>query len=152
MSNDPTPAEALEAIARSRSEVRERIAAGGWRYDVTYAAIIAGMVGGQALEGPFNILASSLGILALAVIFQHEARRTGVRITGVSPRNARWVAIGCGLVFAAVMLGLVWLRREADHLPVALIAGGGALVAFGAALIGSRVWRRVYRAEMRGPQ
>lgn len=152
MTNDPTPAEALEAIARTRSEVRERIAAGGWRYDASYAAIMAGMVGGQALEGPFNVLASSLGVLALAVIFQHETRRTGVRITGISPRNARWVAIGCGLVFAAVMLGLVWLRREADHLPVALIAGGGALVTFVAALIGSRVWRRVYRAEMRGTQ
>ena len=148
MSEDPTPAEALEAIARSRRTVHDRVATGGWRYDLTYAAIVAGMVGGQALDIPFNVLASTLGVLALAVIFQHESRRTGLRITGVSPRRARWVAIAMGLVFAAVMLGVVYLRRTAQDVPVALIVAAAAAVAFGHALIGSRIWRRVYRAEM----
>lgn len=148
MSEDPTPAEALEAIARSRRAVHERVTSGGWRYDLTYAAIVAGMVGGQALGIPFNVFASTFGVLALAVIFQHESRRTGLRITGVSPRRARWVAIAMGLVFAAVMLGVVYLGRSTPEAPVGLIAGAAAGIAFGLALIGSRIWRRVYRAEM----
>ena len=149
MSEDPTPAEALEAIARSRRDVHDRVAVGGWRYDLSYAAIAAGMVGGQALDTPFNLTASTLGILALVVLFQAESRRTGLRITGVSPRWARWVAIGCGLLFGALMLGVIALRRDAPHLPVGLIAGGAAAATFAVALIGSRLWRRVYRAEMR---
>ncbi|MFA4893364.1 hypothetical protein [Brevundimonas sp.] len=148
MSEDPTPAEALEAIARSRRAVHDRVATGGWRYDLTYAAIMAGMVGGQAFDIPFNVFASTFGVLALAVIFQHESRRTGLRITGVSPRRARWVAIAMGLVFAAVMLGIVYLRRTASDVPVALIVAVAAGIAFVLALVGSRVWRRVYRAEM----
>ncbi len=148
MSEDPTPAEALEAIARSRRAVHDRVATGGWRYDLTYAAIMAGMVGGQALDIPFNVFASTFGVLALAVIFQHESRRTGLRITGVSPRRARWVAIAMGLVFAAVMLGIVYLRRTASDVPLTLIVAVAAGIAFVLALVGSRVWRRVYRAEM----
>lgn len=146
--DQPTPTEALEAIARSRRAVHDRVATGGWRYDLTYAALVGGMVGGQALDLPFNVLASTLGVLGLAVIFQLESRRTGLRITGVSPRRARWVAIAMGLLFAAVMLGLIFVRRTTPDLPVALIAGAAAAAAFLLALVGSRLWRRVYRAEM----
>ena len=148
MPKDPSPAEALEAIARSRRAVHDRVATGGWRYDLIYAAVVAGMVGGQALDNPSNVLASTLGVVALAGVFQHESRRTGLRITGVSPRRARWVAIAMGLVLAAVMLGLVYLKRTAADVPVALIGGAATAVAFVLALIGSRLWRRVYRAEM----
>lgn len=155
MTNDqqtpgPTPAEALAAIERSRQTVHDRIASGGWRYDLTYAALMAGMVGGQALDTPFNILASSLGILGLAVIFQHETRRTGLRLTGVSPKYARWVAIGIGLLFAACIVGLALVRRESPDTPVWVVATAAMSFAFAVALIGSRLWRRVYRAEMGG--
>lgn len=146
--DQPTPAEALEAIARSRRQVHDRVAAGGWRYDLGYAALTAGMVAGQVFEAPMNVVASSLGVLGLAVLFQHESRRTGLRITGVSPKRARWVAVGCGLLFAAVMLGLVILRRKVPELSPGLLAGGAAVLTFVLALIGSRIWRRVYRAEM----
>lgn len=148
MSEDPTPSEALEAIARSRRAVHDRVATGGWRYDLIYAAIVAGMVGGQALEAPFNIFASSFGVIGLAVMFQHESRRTGLRITGVSPRRARWVAIGMGVVLGAVMIGLVGLRLRAPEAPLAAIGAAAAAVAFVLALGGSRLWRRVYRTEM----
>ena len=148
MPEDPNPAEALEAIARSRRAVHDRVATGGWRYDLIYAALVAAMVGGQALDMPFNIFASTFGVLGLAVIFQHESRRTGLRITGVSPRRARWVAIGLGVVLGAVMLGLVGLRLRAPDAPFFAIGAGAAVVAFALALAGSRLWRRVYRAEM----
>ena len=71
------------------------------------------------------------------------------RLTGLSPRWARWVAVGIGLAFAAAMITLVVIRRQSPETPVGLIAGVAAVVTFGLALIGSRIWRRVYRAEMR---
>ena len=144
----PTPAEALAAIERSRRAVQERVATGGWRYDLIYSALAAGMVGGQAFDVPFNVLASTLGVLGLVVLFQHETRRTGLRLTGVSPRHARWVAISIGLLFAAAIIGLAFVRRERPDLSVAMIASAAAAATFLVALIGSRIWRRVYRAEM----
>src|SRR5687768_11628344 len=109
MTNDPTtetgptPAEALAAIASSRKAVHDRVADRGWRYDLSYAAIMAVMVGGQAFGNPLNVSASSLGVLALVFLFRQEARRTGLKVTGVSPKHARWVAIAIGLVAAALI-------------------------------------------------
>lgn len=145
--SDPSPAEALAAIASSRKTVHDRVALGGWRYDLTYAALVAGMVGGQALDNPFNVSASTLGLLGLVLLFQHETRRTGLRITGVSPRHARWVAIAIGLVAAAIIVGLTIVRRQSPGTDVAVVAALAAASAFVAALVGSRIWRRVYRAE-----
>lgn len=147
--SNQSPAEALAAIEASRKAVHDRVAGGGWRYDLTYAAITAGMVAGQAFDVPWNVLASSLGVLGLMVIFQRETKRTGLRLTGLSPRWARWVAVGIGLAFAAAMITLVVIRRQSPETPVGLIAGVAAVATFGVALIGSRIWRRVYRAEMR---
>lgn len=144
-----TPTEALAAIEASRRAVHDRVATGGWRYDITYSVIAAGMVAGQAFDNPWNVLASTLGVIGLMVIFRKESQRTGLKLTGVSPKWARWVAIGIGLLFAACIVGLALLRRERPDLPVELIAGVTAAAMFVVALIGSRLWRRVYRAEMR---
>lgn len=144
-----TPAEALAAIASSRKAVHDRVATGGWRYDLTYSVIAAGMVAGQVFDVPYNVLASTLGVLGLTIIFQRETKRTGLRLTGLSPRWARWVAIAIGLVFAAAMIGLMVIRRLSPETSQILIAGVAGAVVFVLALIGSRIWRRVYRAEMR---
>jgi hypothetical protein len=144
-----TPTEALAAIEKSRRAVHDRVATGGWRYDLTYSALMAGMVGGQAFDAPFNVVASTVGLMGLVVIFQKETRRTGLKLTGVSPKWARWVAIGIGLLFAACIVGLAIVRRMSPETPVPLIAAIAAAAGFVVALIGSRLWRRVYRAEMR---
>lgn len=149
MTDDPKPAEALAAIADARRTVHDRVATHGWRYDLSYAAICAGMVGAQALDIPLNVSGMTVGVLLLVVIFQAEARRTGVMVTGVSPRQARWVAIAMGLLLAGAMFGLIIARRIADPAVLPLIVAGVVAASFVIALIGSRVWRRVYRAEMR---
>lgn len=146
--DQPTPAEALAVIQRSRQIVHDKVVTGGWSYDLIYAALAAGMVGGQALDNPYNISASTLGLLGLVVLFQRESRRTGLKLTGVSPKWARWVAISIGLIFAAVIVGLAWVRRESPGVPAWQVGAVAAAIAFVAALIGSRIWRRVYRAEM----
>lgn len=148
MTDPQDPAEALAAIQASRKVVHDRVATGGWRYDLTYSALVAGMVGGQALDTPYNITATTLGLAGLVLIFQAETRRTGLKITGVSPRYARWVAVSIGLIAAAVIVGLAVVRRTMPEAPHLLIGGVAAAVAFVVALVGSRVWRRVYRAEM----
>lgn len=149
MTPQPDPAEALAAIAEARRNVRDRVAGNGWRYDLTYAGLVAGMVGAQSLDQPFSIVGVALGVAGLAVIFQRETRRTGVRVTGVSPRRARWVAIGMGLLMGAAMMGMVALRHltPADF-PLIPAVFAVMVLTFAVALIGSRVWRRVYRAEM----
>ncbi|CAN7148002.1 hypothetical protein [Brevundimonas sp. LjRoot202] len=149
MTPQPDPAEALAAIAEARRNVRDRVAGNGWRYDLTYAGLVAGMVGAQSLDQPFSMVGVALGVAGLAVIFQRETRRTGVRVTGVSPRRARWVAIGMGLLMGAAMMGMVALRylTPADF-PLIPAVFAVMVLTFAVALIGSRVWRRVYRAEM----
>ncbi|MBI2261193.1 MAG: hypothetical protein HYU62_05965 [Caulobacterales bacterium] len=149
MTPQPDPAEALAAIAEARRGVHDRVAGDGWRYDLTYAGLVAAMVGAQALDQPFSIVGIALGVAGLAVIFQRETRRTGVRVTGVSPRRARWVAIGMGLLMGAAMMGMVALRHltPADF-PLIPAVFAVMVLTFAVALIGSRIWRRVYRAEM----
>lgn len=148
MTDNPTPAEALAAIEASRRTVHDRVATHGWRYDLAYSAIVAGMVGTQALDIPFNVSGMTLGVLALVLMFRAEARRTGVKVTGVSPRNARWVAIALGAVFAGAMLGMVMARRLVDPIQLPLVVAAVMAAAFVIVLFGSRLWRRVYRAEM----
>jgi peptidoglycan/LPS O-acetylase OafA/YrhL len=149
MNTQPDPAEALAAIAEARRNVHDRVATHGWRYDLTYAGLVAVMVGAQSLDQPYGVTGVALGVAGLAVIFQRETRRTGVRVTGVSPRRARWVAIGLGLLMAAAMMGMVALRHlTPPGFPLVPAVLAVMVLAFAAALIGSRVWRRVYRAEM----
>jgi hypothetical protein len=150
MTDPIDPAAALAAIRTARDSVETRVSSRGWHYDIPYAAIVAVMVGAQALPPLFSILGSVLGVTGLLVMFRAESRRTGVRILGTTPRRARWVAIGLGGVMVLTMLGLVYVRHNRPDLPLGLITAGVMVVVFSAALTGSRLWRRVFRAEMRG--
>lgn len=146
--DQPTPAEALAAIRDSRRAVQRRIAAGSWRYDLSYSAILAMMVGSQVLDMPLNTLGVAIGVLLLAVLFRREADRLGVSITGLSPRRARWVAIGLGLAVLPLMLAAIAASRLIeDGAALALVAIGLMVTTFGLALAGSRLWLRVYRRE-----
>lgn len=146
--DQPTPAEALAAIRDSRRAVERRVAAGSWRYDLSYSAIMAMMVGSQTLDLPMNTLGVAIGVLLLAVLFRREADRLGVSITGLSPRRARWVAIGLGLAVLPLMITAIAANRLIDDgAALALVALGLMVVAFGLGLAGSRLWLRVYRRE-----
>ena len=148
MTKDPTPAEALAAIQRSQQDIQRKVAAGSWRYDIGYSAICAMMVGTQALDMPLSTLGVAVGVLLLTVLFRREANRLGVSITGLSPRRARWVAIGLGLVLIPLMVLAILLNHFATS-GVMLALGAAALMAtaFIFCLIGSRLWLRVYRRE-----
>lgn len=151
MTDPIDPAEALASIRAARDSVEARVSSKSWSYDVPYAALVAGMVGAQAGPLPVGPLGSGIGVLALALLYRAESRRTGLRILGTTPRRARWVAIGLGAVMLVAMLGLLYVRRSRPDLPLGLITAGVMAFVFVAALIGSRLWRRVFRAEMRDP-
>ena len=135
--------EALAAIRRSQEAVRQRATRGSWRYDLSYSAIAAVMVAGQALSIPFNVLASAGGALCLALLWKRWSDKNGVSVTGLSPRRARWAAVMVGLLLGALMLGALYLGRT-DQAPWALALGAAAFVI---ALLLSRLWMRLYLTE-----
>lgn len=147
MSEKPgNPDELLAEIRRSQEVVRGRIAKASWRYDLIYSTIAALMVGGQAAPTPFNVLASGCGALAFGLLWRSWSEKTGVGITGLSPKRARWVAIGLGAVFAVLMLASFYAGRRSEPLWALPLAAIG----FIAAMTFSRLWLRVYRAETEG--
>lgn len=141
---DNDPAAALAAIRQAQSTVQDRVAQGSWRYDLTYSAIAAVMVGGQAAPLPFNVLASGVGALSLALLMRAWSEKNGVMVLGTTPKNARWVAYGVGGLFLILMGLSLFVGRRDDMVwaPYALTA-----IAFVGALAFSRLWLRVYRAE-----
>lgn len=144
MSDEPENYEAqLAQIRASKHFVRDRVAAGSWRYDIVYSSIAAVMVAGQVAPAPFNVLASGGGALAFGLLWRGWADKTGVSVTGLSPKRARWVALALGALFAVLMLAAFYVGRWGEPL-WALPLG---VIAFVAALGCSRLWLRVYRAE-----
>lgn len=106
------------------------------------------MVGTQVLDMPLNTIGVALSVIGLAILFRRESDRLGVSVTGVTPRHARWVAIGLGMVMLPLMLAAIWLNARVES-PAALALGAAGLMAaaFITCLIGSRLWLRVYRRE-----
>lgn len=148
MNDTPDPAEALAAIRDAQKDVHRKVGAGSWRYDLTYSALCAGMVGSQVLDLPLNTIGVALGVVGLAVLFRRESDRLGVAVTGVSPRHARWVAIGLGMLMLPLMLAAILLNAKVESPAIlALGAAGLMIAAFVFCLVGSRLWLRVYRRE-----
>lgn len=143
MTEDPTPAEALAAIRQSRAAVARRAGEESPTWDLIYSGLVALMIGVYVFPSPVGVLGSSLGAVVLAILARKKAERTGVYVSEVRPRRARWVAWGLSLVLVAIIVAVIWGSHAGLWwLPLPL-----AGVAFVASLIGLRLWRRVYRAE-----
>jgi len=143
--DNTSPAEALASINKARAAAADGFSRHTWRYDLTYSALASGIVASQALHSPLNIVFVSVCTIGLSVLAQKWSEKHGVKVTGLTPRGGRWIAIGLGIIF----LGLAFAaftaveRLHMRWIPLALGA-----VAFGVALIGSRMWRTSYRREM----
>jgi hypothetical protein len=149
MNDQPTPAEALDLIRKSRNAVRAAVSDGkaALRYALIYSAIVGVMVGGQVLDLPFNVVCSAGGVLGLALLAKTWSDRTGIWISGVSPRRARWVAIGPGAVLLVLTLvGVHFGRQQQIWAGIPL-----GLAAFAIAMAGSWLWIKVFLAETREP-
>lgn len=140
-------AESLRALTQAREAVADRLdREAGW-YDPLYALLVGGMIASQALPFPYGTLAIAMLLLPLVLLYRVKQRRSGVRMWGITPKRARWVAVGLAAVCLCLMLGATWLGLNGHRLLAAATMGPlAAAVAF----IGSRLWRRVFRAELRG--
>lgn len=145
MTKDPTPAEALAAIRDARGSVVEQMNKAHWSLDVLYGASCAGIVAGAGLPSPIGMTVTAVSICGLAVMVRVWQKQTGVWISGLSPKRARWVSISLGVLLVGLLIASLASGRMVGHwwpsIVFGLVAGVGSVVA-------SRVWMRVYRREL----
>lgn len=139
--------EALRALTQAREGVADRLdREAGW-YDPLYALAVGLMIASQALPFPYGTVAIGVLLALLALLYKTQERRTGVRMWGITPKQARFVAAGLGLLCGGLMLASLWLMRSGQGWLGPLALGAvGATIAF----LGAKLWRRVFRAELRG--
>ena len=138
------PVEALASIRQSRGAVQARVSAGSWTYDIVYSLLVGTMVAGVALPLAGFVIVDAVCSTALVLLALWWARRNGVWVSGLTPRRARWVAIGLGLAFGGLVLSALVLKLEMGLAWAPLALG---VLAAGLALAASRLWLRVYRSE-----
>lgn len=140
---DQTPEQALEAIRQTRLHVQRGLDKWPLWYDLGYGGATGLMVGGQALPTIYSLACTAIGLAVIVVIVRKWTDRTGFWVNGYSPKNARWVAFGLAGVLIALMVGAVATRGNGPAwAPLAFGLAAGVL-----AIIGSRIWTRVYIAE-----
>ncbi len=145
MTDDQSAENALKSIHNVQAAAGDRFSRDSWAYDLPYLLFAAALVGGLGLPGPFNILVPVAAGLALGGLAWGWAHKHGVWISGTTPRHARWVAAGLGIVIGALAAAAVFARLEGVGVVFSVAV---AVAAFVAALVGSRMWRAVYRREI----
>jgi len=145
MTDDQSAENALKSIENARAAAGDRFSRDTWSYDLPYSLFAAALVGGLGLSGPLNLIVPILAGGALVGLAWGWAQKHGVWISGTTPRRARWVAAGLGIVIAVLAAVAVVARFEGGGVVFSLAV---AIAAFVAALVGSRWWRKVYRREM----
>jgi len=137
-------AAALAAVQEARSALLQRVEWGSWRYDLIYSALAAGVVMGQALPLPFNLVADLVIVTALIVLARWWRARTGVWISGVTPKRARWAALAIGLFAGVAAIAAAIFARQGQPWTALVLGPVVGVLALG----GSRLWRRIFRAEV----
>ena len=145
MTDDQSTEDALKSIHNAQAAAGDRFSRDTWSYDLPYSLFAALFVGGLSLSGPLNVIVPVLAGGALVGLAWGWARKHGVWISGTTPRRARWVAAGLGIFIAVLAAAALVARLEGGGGVVSLLV---AIAAFIVALVGSRVWRAVYRREM----
>lgn len=145
MTDDQSAENALKSIQAAQATAGDRFSRDTWSYDLPYSLFAAAIVGGLGLPVPFNILVPMVAGAALLGLAWGWARKHGVWISGTTPRHARWVAAGLGVVIAALVVAAIFARLQGGGIGFSLAMAGAAFIA---AVVGSRWWRAIYRHEM----
>lgn len=141
----------LHSIHAAQAAMADRVSRGGWRYDLIYSALFGVLVAGWSFPIPVALGVEAVTLIGLGILAWVWANHTGVWISGIKPPEARWIAILLGVSIGALLLANLIIARGDLSVPAGLkacmpwITG---IAAFGLALRGSRLWRRVYRREM----
>ena len=143
MTQDPDPHEALAAIRAARADFPASVDY-PFTYDLLYGAACGLLVAAQGMPRPWDFVALALALAGLGLMIVSWRRKFGWWVSGYSPKRARWVAFGLGAVFLG-LIGLSMYGRYGGPDWLWLVSGG---VGFVAAIVGSRLWMRVWRREL----
>lgn len=144
---DVNPNQAREALRDA--EMKTAAAAGrlpetAWWFELSWLAIIAGLVFSAAVPRPFDILLLAGLIFALGTIVHLYRKRYGVWVSGYRPGKTRYVTIALTVIIACAVLGT---RALYNHYGLFWIVPAGAAVAVLAGVIFGRLWMAAYRSE-----
>lgn len=138
--------EALNSIRDTRADTLAKMDHWPWWYDAGYAAACALLVGGQGYGVPAGPLCSGLAMLVLVVIMRCWKAETGVWVSGLAPRRARWAAIGFGIILLGLIAASMTFGLQRGIVWAPLVCGALAAILGGA---GMRVWMHLYRMDVR---
>lgn len=143
MTTDIDAKAALASVQAARAGVAGPVDYPLW-YDLLYGGVCALLVGGQGLPAPWSSITLPFAMLGLVLMVTSWRRRYGWWINGFSPRRARWIAVGMAGVFVALIALSLYGRSEGPWwlFMVSMVLG------FVAAITGSRLWMRAWRAEL----
>lgn len=143
MTQDPDPREALASIQAAREGA---IPAADYPigYDLLYGAVCGLLLAGPGLPHPWSIIVLPIALAGLALMITAWRKKYGWWVSGYSPKRARWVAFAMGAVFVGLVLLSLYGRGDGPDW-LFLVSGG---VGFVSAIVGSRLWLRVWRKEL----
>ena len=148
MTQEPNPHEALASIQEARAALPGAVDY-PIGYDLLYGAACGLLVAGQGMPDPWRFFALPIAMAGLVLIIAGWRKKFGWWVSGYSPKRARWVAFGLVVVFVG-LVGMTLYGRTVGPSWLYLVSGG---IAFVAAIAGSRLWLRVWRAELaEGPK
>jgi hypothetical protein len=139
------PAEALALAQRTREEAGARGSATWW-----YAPLLGLVAGGVVLSTALPPFLMPLGALlcmgASIQLYRAWTARTGLAVTNYQSRRTTLVSIPLFACLLAIGIGSALLKhdRGVDWAPFAL-----APLAMVVAALGSRLWDRAWRADLR---
>lgn len=143
MTQDPNPHEALASIQAARAGVGA-VTDYPVAYDLLYGVACALIVAGPGAPGRWSVALLPLAMAGLIFLMTAWRKKFGWWVSGYSPKRARWVAFALG----GVLLALAFLSLHGrDEGPDWLFLVSGAL-GFVAAIVGNRLWMRVWRKEL----
>ena len=147
MTQDPNPHEALAAIRAARADFPDGGNSIG--YDLFYGGACALLVAGQGMPRPWDFVVLPIALAAFGLMIMWWRKKYGWWVSGYSPKRARWVAFA----LVAVLVGLMGLSLYGRYVGphwLWVVSGG---IAFVAAVVGGRLWMRVWRKELaEGPK
>lgn len=146
MTEEQNPQEALDLIRNTREQTLAKMDHWPWWYDCGYALACGLLVAGQGFPTAFSLPSVGIALAILVVIMRRWQAERGVWVNGYSPKRARWAAFGLAAILIGLMGLSIWFGRIQAIYWVPVVNGlAGAALGY----IGSRVWMRLYRQDVR---